>query len=145
MIWPLGWPGLRYSEDPAQNVAALFFSQGPISCAIPGLRSPLAPATHSMVLSRLGQLAIGMIFLICISGCPRSQPRIVLYCAQDKDFAEENLDAFTRQHGIVVAPKYDTEADKSISLYFELLNEKDRPRCELFSNNEILATIRLQR
>jgi iron(III) transport system substrate-binding protein len=93
----------------------------------------------------LGQLTIGLILLLSVSGCPQSQPRVVLYCAQDKDFAEESLGDFTRQQGIAVAPKYDTEADKSISLYFELLNEQSRPRCDVFWNNEILATIRLQR
>jgi iron(III) transport system substrate-binding protein len=98
-----------------------------------------------VIASRLGHLGIGLICLVCVSGCPRSQPRVVLYCAQDKDFAEESLGDFTRQQGIAVAPKYDTEADKSISLYFELLNEKNRPRCDVFWNNEILATIRLQR
>jgi iron(III) transport system substrate-binding protein len=44
-----------------------------------------------------------------------------------------------------VTPKFDTEADKSVSLYFELVHEKDRPRCDVFWNNEILSTIRLQK
>ncbi|MFL5241612.1 MAG: extracellular solute-binding protein [Gemmataceae bacterium] len=91
------------------------------------------------------QVLLGILFLFSATGCPRSQPRVVLYCAQDQDFAEESLREFTQRTGIAVAPKFDTEADKSISLYFELLSEKDRPRCDVFWNNEILATIRLQR
>jgi iron(III) transport system substrate-binding protein len=95
--------------------------------------------------SRGSRVVLGILFLFWATGCPRSRPRVVLYCAQDQDFAEESLREFTGRTGIAVAPKFDTEADKSISLYFELLSEKDRPRCDVFWNNEILATIRLQR
>jgi iron(III) transport system substrate-binding protein len=70
---------------------------------------------------------------------------VVLYSAQDQEFAAGLLDDFKQRTGLAVAPKYDTEANKSVSLYVELVNEKDRPRCDVFWNNEILATIRLQR
>jgi iron(III) transport system substrate-binding protein len=70
---------------------------------------------------------------------------VVLYCAQDREFAEDLLSSFAQQAGLTVAPKFDTEADKSVSLYFEIVHEKDRPRCDVFWNNEILSTIRLQK
>jgi len=82
--------------------------------------------------------------LLGLAGCQGSQPRVVLYCAQDREFAEGILGEFTGQTGLAVAPKYDTEADKSVSLYFEIVHEKDRPRCDVFWNNEILSTIRLE-
>jgi iron(III) transport system substrate-binding protein len=44
-----------------------------------------------------------------------------------------------------VTPRYDTEATKSVSLYQDLVQEAGRPRCDVFWNNEILSTIRLQR
>jgi iron(III) transport system substrate-binding protein len=69
----------------------------------------------------------------------------VLYSAQDEEFAEQLLRAFTAQTGLAVAPKYDTEANKSVSLYLELVTEKAHPRCDVFWNNEVLATILLQR
>src|SRR6185369_5723555 len=72
-------------------------------------------------------------------------PRVVLYCAQDREFAEELLADFTKKTGLPVVPKFDTEANKSVSLYQELLAEKQRPRCDVFWNNEILSTIRLQK
>jgi iron(III) transport system substrate-binding protein len=78
------------------------------------------------------------------SGC-NSGPRMVLYCAQDQEFADKILADFHKKTGVEVAPKFDTEADKSVSLYVELVREKDRPRCDVFWNNEILSTIRLQR
>jgi iron(III) transport system substrate-binding protein len=43
-----------------------------------------------------------------------------------------------------VDTKFDTEANKSVSLFTELTQEKGRPRCDVFWNNEILSTIRLQ-
>jgi iron(III) transport system substrate-binding protein len=82
---------------------------------------------------------------LLLAGCWSIQPRVVLYCAQDREFAVESLGEFTKQTGLVVAPKFDTEADKSVSLYNELVQNKDRPRCDVFWNNEILSTIRLQK
>src|SRR5438874_11801534 len=78
------------------------------------------------------------------AGCSSSSPRVVLYCAQDREFAESILADFTTRTGLAVDPKYDTEADKSVSLYEELRREKDRPRCDVHWNNEVLATIRLK-
>src|SRR5262249_13329065 len=51
---------------------------------------------------------------------------------------------FAQRTGLKVDPKFDTEKDKSVSLFTELLKEKDRPRCDVFWNNEPLNTIRLQ-
>jgi iron(III) transport system substrate-binding protein len=86
--------------------------------------------------------------LVCLlaAGCSgKKSSRVVLYCAQDRDFAEDLLDSFRKEHGLTVAPKFDTEADKSVSLYLELVREKNRPRCDVFWNNEILSTLRLQK
>jgi iron(III) transport system substrate-binding protein len=70
---------------------------------------------------------------------------VVLSCAQDKEFADEILAEFTKQTGLVVAPKFDTESTKSVSLARELEQEKDRPRCDVHWNNEVLTMILLQR
>jgi iron(III) transport system substrate-binding protein len=70
---------------------------------------------------------------------------LTLYCAQDEPFARELLEAFRKRTGLRVTPKFDTEKNKSVSLYQEIVAEKDRPRCDVFWNNEILGTIRLQR
>jgi iron(III) transport system substrate-binding protein len=69
---------------------------------------------------------------------------VVLYCAQDREFAEGILADFQKLTGLSVVPKYDTEANKSVSLYQEIVAEKGHPRCDVFWNNEILGTIRLQ-
>lgn len=86
-----------------------------------------------------------VLLAILFAGCGRAQPRVVLYCAQDKEFADQLLTDFNGRTGLEVPAKYDTEATKSVSLYAELVQEKSRPRCDVFWNNEILSTIRLQR
>jgi iron(III) transport system substrate-binding protein len=70
---------------------------------------------------------------------------VVLYCAQDQEFAESVLADFTKRTGLPVAPKYDTEATKSVSLTTELAMDAKRPRCDVHWNNEIIGTIQLQR
>ena len=52
---------------------------------------------------------------------------------------------FEQRNGLKVAPKFDTEANKSVSLVAELQREAGRPRCDVHWNNEILGTIRLAR
>ena len=52
---------------------------------------------------------------------------------------------FTSESKLEVAPKFDTEANKSVGLYQELIREANRPRGDVFWNNEILSTIRLQK
>jgi iron(III) transport system substrate-binding protein len=87
-----------------------------------------------------------LVLLLALAGCgPPARPRVVLYCAQDREFAEQILDAFNRRHDGDVVPRFDTEANKSVSLYEDLVREARRPRCDVHWNNEILATIRLQR
>src|SRR6516164_9253980 len=86
-------------------------------------------------------------FFIAFAGCGNSEPdsgRVVVYCAHDREFAEEILEDFSRQTGLKVLARYDTEANKAVGLYEDLVREKARPRCDVHWNNEILATIRLQ-
>lgn len=71
------------------------------------------------------------------------RPGVVVYCAADQDHAEPILVAFTRETGIPVYPKYDAEATKTVSLVASLREEKDRPRCDVFWNNEPMHTLRL--
>lgn len=83
--------------------------------------------------------------LLAVAGCGRSGPRAVVYCAQDEEFAVGLFADFERDERVAVAPKFDTEANKSVSLVVELQREAGRPRCDVHWNNEILGTIRLAR
>lgn len=76
---------------------------------------------------------------------PRSDQEVVAYVALDREFAEPVLRDFTRETGIQVVSKFDFESTKTVGLVNELLREKNHPRCDLFWNNEILHTLRLER
>lgn len=88
------------------------------------------------------------IFLAAISGCGETEkPRqeVVVYTALDQEYSEPIFKAFTRHTGIDVKAKYDTESTKTVGLVGAIIAEKDRPRCDLFWNNEALHTLRLQK
>lgn len=78
-------------------------------------------------------------------GCSRPDARVVVYCAQDEEFAVGTFAAFQDETKLAVAPKFDSEANKSVGLVGELREEASRPRCDVHWNNEILGTIRLAR
>src|SRR5687768_5462833 len=84
-------------------------------------------------------------FALLVAGCQKPESRVVLYCAQDREYAEPLFAGFTAEAGLDIAPKFDTEANKSVSLAGELEAETARPRCDVHWNNEILNTIRLAR
>jgi iron(III) transport system substrate-binding protein len=90
-------------------------------------------------------LPLLVLVVLLAAGCGERKPRVVLYCAQDQGFAQQSLAEFTHRTGLDLATTFDTEADKSVSLYLALLKEKDRPRCDVFWNNEVLMSILLQR
>lgn len=84
--------------------------------------------------------------LATCAGCGSEQPsEVVVYTALDEEFSKPLLAGFTRSTGIVVSPKYDTESTKTIGLFNAVLEESQRPRCDLFWNNEILNTLRLEK
>jgi iron(III) transport system substrate-binding protein len=79
------------------------------------------------------------------SGCwSRSGPSVVVYSALDSEFSRPVLEDFGRETGIDVRPKFDVESTKTVGLTEELLAEAQRPRCDVFWNNEILHTLRLK-
>ncbi len=79
------------------------------------------------------------------AGCRfRSGEEVVVYAALDREFSEPQLEEFQRQTGARVLPKYDVESTKTVGLVNALIQERARPRCDLFWNNEILHTLRLE-
>ncbi len=88
---------------------------------------------------------VGLGLLSIIAGCwSSSQPEVVVYAALDREFSEPVLNDFTKATGIRVLAKYDDESTKTVGLTNVLIQEAGRPRCDLFWNNEILNTLRLE-
>lgn len=91
-------------------------------------------------------LCLAGVLCLGLQGCG-SEPRleVVVYTALDREFSEPLLEEYRVQNGTAVLAKYDVESTKTVGLVEALIAERDRPRCDLFWNNEILNTIRLQR
>ena len=70
--------------------------------------------------------------------------QVVVYSALDREFSEPVLDDFSKATGIHVLAKYDDESTKTVGLTNILIQEASRPRCDVFWNNEILNTLRLE-
>jgi iron(III) transport system substrate-binding protein len=86
------------------------------------------------------------LFIAIIAGCGKSPPpTITVYTALDGEFSRPIFEDFTRSTGIEVRASYDIESTKTIQLTQRVLSERDRTLCDLFWNNEILNTLRLQR
>ena len=79
-------------------------------------------------------------------GCGESEPpTVAVYTALDQEFSKPIFEDFTQKTGIIVRARYDTESTKTVGLAQGIMAERDRPRCDLFWNNEILNTLRLER
>ncbi len=69
---------------------------------------------------------------------------VVVYAALDQEFSEPILVDFGKDAKITVLPKFDTESTKTVGLAESIVAERSRPRCDVFWNNEILHTLRLE-
>jgi iron(III) transport system substrate-binding protein len=86
-----------------------------------------------------------MLVLLATAGCWRSSgPEVVVYTALDSEFSQPILRQFTAETAIKALPKFDTESTKTVGLAEAIIAEAARPRCDVFWNNEILHTLRLE-
>jgi iron(III) transport system substrate-binding protein len=90
-----------------------------------------------------------LLCLACVVGCGSGKigapDEVVVYTALDQEFSQPIFAEFTKETSIVVRPKFDTESTKTVGLAQAIIAERERPRCDLFWNNEILNTLRLER
>jgi iron(III) transport system substrate-binding protein len=68
---------------------------------------------------------------------------LVVYCAHDELYADPILREFEKRTGIALSIKYDTEATKSLGLVNLIIQEEQRPACDVFWNNDVLGTMEL--
>ena len=91
--------------------------------------------------SHLRRLALAP--LLMLLGACSKEPDVVVYCALDQIFAEDLVREFEQQTGLVVRAEFDVEAAKTVGLVARLREERNRPRCDVFWNNEIAHTVAL--
>lgn len=83
--------------------------------------------------------------LIGFAGClPSRTSEVVVYAALDAEFSQPILDDFAHESGLTPMPKFDIESTKTVGLANAIIAEQTRPRCDVFWNNEILNTLRLE-
>ena len=88
-------------------------------------------------------IALLIVAVLTIGG-RTPEDAVVVYCSHDSVYSEEILRDFEKQTGIRVIVRFDTEATKSLGLANQLIAERDSPLCDVFWNNGVLGTIRLQ-
>lgn len=90
---------------------------------------------------------IGLLLLAVslLAGCNKNE--VVVYSALDSVFSEPILNDFGEKSGVHVRSRFDAESTKTVGLTEALITESatGNPRCDLFWNNEILNTLRLER
>lgn len=97
-------------------------------------------------LRRMKVILGALVGLLIICGVARvaAQGEVIVYTALDREFSEPILKLFEQRTQIRVRPVYDTEAVKTVGLVNRLLAERERPRADVFWNNEILRSIQLK-
>lgn len=93
--------------------------------------------------SLFGSLALASFHKVF--GFTQDTESIVSYVALDREFSEPILKRYETETGKAIRAKYDVESTKTIGLVNLIRTEAQRPRADLFWNNEIINTIRLKR
>ena len=90
--------------------------------------------------------ALISVFLCGLNGCiNRQADEVVVLSALDREFAALVLEDVQADLKIPLRIKYDVESNKTVGLTNEIIRNQRRPRADLFWNNEILHTIRLEK
>lgn len=92
---------------------------------------------------------LGLSLMTCglLAGCVgKREDTVVLYSAADREYAAPILAGFERrQEGLDLAIQYDVESTKTVGLVTRIESEASRTRCDVFWNNEIMHTLRLEK
>ncbi len=91
-----------------------------------------------------GTVLTAACLFVSVASCSSNTTAVAVFSALDREFSEPILDDFELQTGITVRARFDIESTKTVGLVTRIMEEK-RPTCDVFWNNEILHTLRLQK
>ncbi len=97
---------------------------------------------------RLSAAHVSLLSLLLLTGCWASHgSEVVVYTAQDEEYAKPIFADFSKTTGITVQSVPDAESTKTVGLARRITAEAQagHPVCNVFWNNEILLTLRLAR
>lgn len=98
------------------------------------------------LVGRILRISLGLLPACGNFGCWSPAPHeVVVYTSLDSEFSQPILNQFAETSGVQVLPKFDTESTKTVGLAEAIFAERDRPRCDVFWNNEVLHTLRLEK
>jgi iron(III) transport system substrate-binding protein len=102
---------------------------------------------QSTIRSSIAKLLLVFPALSAVGCVSRAESDVVVYSALDQEFAAPILAGFERatEQETGVVSKFDVESTKTVGLVNTIIAEQDQPVCDLFWNNEIMHTVRLQK
>jgi len=104
------------------------------------------PDTYKRVSLSVCWRCVVLLCLAAMSGClTKQENELVVYSALDREFSQPVLEDVGKDLQMQVRVKYDQESNKTVGLATELIQTKQNPKADIFWNNEILHTIRLER
>lgn len=81
---------------------------------------------------------------LLFAACSGSEADLVVYCALDQDLSEPMIRDFEAETGLKISTQFDVERNKTVGLVNRILHEASNPHADVFWNNEIAHTLRLQ-
>jgi len=70
--------------------------------------------------------------------------KVTIWVSLDEEHSRRILEDFAKETGIEVDATYDTEATKTVGLVNKLIEQKARPTADVYWNNELATSIKLQ-
>jgi len=113
-------------------------------------RRAIASGNEAGSLASTGGISLRLTWIILwvlagtLFGCSSGKDDVVVYAALDREFSEPILNDFTTKTDISVVAEYDVESTKTVGKTQQIMAEANRPRCDVFWNNEVLNTLRLE-
>ncbi|MFQ5505602.1 MAG: extracellular solute-binding protein [Planctomycetota bacterium] len=83
-----------------------------------------------------------ILFCLLVGACAEAYD-VTLYVALDEQHSRTMIERFEKESGLRVKTRFDTEASKTVGLISAIIEEAERPRCDVFWNNELAHTVRL--
>ena len=81
-----------------------------------------------------------------LAGClSQTENEVVVHTALDREFSEPILADLENELQLTIRSKYDQESNKTVGLVSGIIQDRDRPVADVFWNNEILHTLRLEK
>lgn len=93
----------------------------------------------------MSQKLFSLALVLCLFlSLPVFAGEVIVYTSHDQLYSEPVLQAFEKETNIEVKAVYDIEATKTTGIVNRLIAEQNRPRCDVFWNNEHSRTIVLK-